>query len=423
MTMDISKEHVEYLASALESHVVTYHTAARDLGIHVAKSKTMLLSYYLANKSRVTASFIATGTRKNGLVVRLFETETDLTENCALTFDTVHTVHVYCLLLIENSFLTAEIALEERKHQTDVSKLASYHALGLIKGPELKKGQLAARNPVSGSASSPSIKEPARAYKSTDEKSGTAAEASEKTEKPKLAYQSRKQQPTNSLLSNYVSRKGERNTKANALPASKRPLLETPLFEYKSRKLEKLQPKERVVLSSVNVEDEPADEPMDEAPAAKPAKPAITESELNNLFLDDDFTDDDAKNGDGADDMEVDQPIVVEHAEDENDDNIDSETQSMPTQTPLLPKDDVWKSMLSNSPAPTPAAPEKKPESETTVDEDGYFTLYKKPDPKPEPSKKPARQPVKPAARAAKPTKKNDGKKKQASVMSFFQKR
>ncbi|QBM90268.1 DNA polymerase delta subunit 3 [Metschnikowia aff. pulcherrima] len=420
MTMDISKEHVEYLASALESHVVTYHTAARDLGIHVAKSKTMLLSYYLANKSRVTASFIATGTRKNGLVVRLFETETDLTENCALTFDTVHTVHVYCLLLIENSFLTAEIALEERKHQTDVSKLASYHALGLIKGPELKKGQLSARNSVSGGASSPSIKEPAKASKSTDEKSGTAAEASEKTEKPKLAYQSRKQQPTNSLLSNYVSRKGERNTKVNALPASKRPLLETPLFEYKSRKLEKLQPKERVVLSSVNVEDEPADEPMDEAPAAKPA---ITETELNNLFLDDDFTDDDAKNGDGADDMEVDQPIVVEHAEDENDDNIDSETQSLPTQTPLLPKDDVWKSMRSNSPAPTPAAPEKQPESETTVDEDGYFTLYKKPDPKPEPSKKPARQPVKPAARAAKPTKKNDGKKKQASVMSFFQKR
>ncbi|KAM9916747.1 hypothetical protein OXX80_013500, partial [Metschnikowia pulcherrima] len=162
---------------------------------------------------------------------------------------------------------------------------------------------------------------------------------------------------------------------------------ETPSFEYKSRKLEKSQPKERVVSSSVNVEDEPADEPMDEAPAAKPAKPAITETELNNLFLDDDFTDDDAKNGDGADDMEVDQPIVVEHAEDENDDNIDSETQSLPTQTPSLPKDDVWKSMSSNSPAPTPAAPEKKPESETTVDEDGYFTSYKKPDPKPEPSK------------------------------------
>ncbi|KAM9901057.1 hypothetical protein OXX79_004766 [Metschnikowia pulcherrima] len=408
MTMDISKEHVEYLASALESHVVTYHTAARDLGIHVAKSKTMLSSYYLANKSRVTASFIATGTRKNGLVVRLFETETDLTENCASTFDTVHTVHVYCLSSIENSFSTAEIALEERKHQTDVSKLASYHALGLIKGPELKKRPACSKKFCLWRRIQPS---------------GTAAEASEKTEKPKLAYQSRKQQPTNSLLSNYVSRKGERNTKANASPASKRPSSETPSFEYKSRKLEKSQPKERVVSSSVNVEDEPADEPMEEAPAAKPAKPAITETELNNLFLDDDFTDDDTKNGGGADDMEVDQPIVVEHTEDENDDNIDSETQSMPTQTPSLPKDDVWKSMSSNLPAPTPAAPEKKPESETTVDEDGYFTSYKKPDPKPEPSKKPARQPVKPAARAAKPTKKNDGKKKQASVMSFFQKR
>lgn len=414
--MDIAKEHVEYISTQLESKVVTYHTAARDLGIHVSKSKTVLLEYYQANKTRVSASFIATGTRQGNLLVRVFESEADLTEKCRLAFDVVLTVHVYCLLLAKNSFSHSEIAMEERKHAIDFSKLADYHSLGLIKGPELERTK--AKQAIATATSTPT-RTPIKSSTAEPKKADTPTKSEKTAEKPKFVYQSRKQQPKTSMLSNYVSRKAEKKTTTttDSSVGEKRPAPEKPLYEYKSRKLESLQPKERVVVSNIDPEDDIAEEAVEAAPAPKLN---VTESELQNMFLDD-FTDDDEKKND-AQDMEVDEPIVVEHVEkDQGDEDEQSkETQAETQQTALIPKDDIWKSMTSNAAAATPETEKQaSPAPETTVDDDGYFTLYKKSDPKPEPMKrKPTQQP-----KPAKPAKKGDGKKKQASVMSFFQKR
>ncbi|OBA22171.1 hypothetical protein METBIDRAFT_39424 [Metschnikowia bicuspidata var. bicuspidata NRRL YB-4993] len=397
--MDIAKEHVEYISSALKSHVVTYHTAARDLGIHVSKSKAMLLNYYQANKTRVAASFVATGTRLGNLAVRVFESEADLTENCDSFFDSVNTVHVYSLLANTNSFTLVAIAMEERIHCTNLEALDTYWDLGLIQGPTLERCLKARAAP----STIPKSHATAQLRPTESEETKSQSTPTDETEKPKpkLVYQSRKQQPKSSLLSSYVSRKSEKNsTTGKALGAPKRALLDRPLYEYKSRKLEQLQPKERVVVSTEGDENEVADELMEDAPPL--TKPTVTESELHKMFLDD-FTDDEKV--DGALEMEVDQPIVVENTENEQSDApMEEPAEPEIPQALLLPKNDIWKSMSSASPVPdSSTAKPASPAPETTVDDDGYFTLYKQSEPKPAP--------------------KTDGKKKQASVMSFFLKR
>ncbi|GEQ66948.1 hypothetical protein JCM33374_g611 [Metschnikowia sp. JCM 33374] len=426
MTMDITKDHVEYIAGTLETKVVTYHTAARDLGIHVSESKAILSSYYRANKSRVTASFVATGTRQGSLVVRVFDSEADLTEKCNSVFDAVNTVHVYCLSSSKNSFTSVDIALEERKHSTDLSKLANYHSLGLLEGPELERScSSKAKGGSIVTSGSPSVEPKQKSAVSEEQKPDPAPKTEKAPEKPKLVYQSRKQQPKTSSISNYVSRKSEKTKPTGTNPGTstssvqKRPAQDKPSYEYKSRKVERSQPKERVVVSNIDAENDVADEVMEDVP---PPKPSVTETELNDLFLDD-FTDEDEKDT-GNQEMEIDQPIVVDQAE--QDPSVGSPTgehaEEEKQEQQQLPKDDIWTSMSSKSPAPEPVVQnEDIPAPETTVDEDGYFTSYKKSEPKPEPEKKKTLR--KPPPKPTKPIKKSDGKLKQTSLMSFFGKK
>lgn len=364
MTMDITKDEVEYLSSALETHVVTYHSAARELNIHVSRSKEMLFAYYKANKGKLTASFIATGTRGSSTVVKLAKTEADLAELSA-SLDKINTVHVYGVSLAENSFSPAEIALEELQHPTDHAKIDSYHELGLTKGPALVVcGKRTVTVPVPKA-------EP------------------KKVDKEPVKYQLRKEATKPSMISNYVSRKGEKS-----IPAKRE--AEKPAYQYKSRKIEKAQPKERVVISS-----------MEEEPEATVESASKATGDVKNLFLDDlsDFSDDNAP--------EVDEPIAVEES---------TEPVELKTTAPLVPEDSILRSLTSASAtslAHATPAPEEKPE--TTIDEDGYITSYRKEAIK-EPKKDTRKAAADVAPKAAK-SKKPDGQKKQASLMSFFGKR
>lgn len=399
MTMDLAKEEVEYLAGALETHVVTYHTAARDLGVHVAAAKRLLAEYYAANRNTLSAQYIATGTRLGSPVVQLVE-EADLAAQTEL-FD-VHTVHVYCLLLAKHLFSTTDMALEELRHPVERAKMAQYYAQGLIEGPDLSA---VAAEPVKKLQLPKKVQLPKRAAK-PDVRAEPAAKKQATEQKPKLEYKLRKEKAkTPSLLSNYVSRKTEKS----ASPAPKPEKADKPDYQYKSRKQEKLQPKERVVMSTVGDDEEPEEAAAEKRP---------TETDLNALFMDD-FTDED----DNAAAAEEEQPVVVEHAEEPE--------EAAPKTANTVPQDSIFRSMSlnstsashSNSPAPER---EPSPPAETTVDEDGYFTTYKPKAeaPKSAPAKDAPKEAPKRAAPAAKAGKtKADGKKKQASLMSFFGKR
>lgn len=384
--MDISKDDVEYLSSALESHVVTYHTAARDLNIHVSKAKQMLLDYYNLNKERVTASYVVTGTRLGNTVVRVFQNETEFNSQAAL-LDSIRTVHVYCLAL--NNIVHSEVALEELRHPVDLADLPRYYALGLTKGTELDKVE------VRGKPAPP--KQQSEKQKPQTEKPQTEAPKPE----PKLEYRSRKEKPKQPTpISNYVSRKGESKLTVPAKRASD----SKPAYQYKSRKAEQSQPKERVVISSMEEEEPPAEIAAETAPAA-------AKSDLNNLFLDDlsDFSDD------TKDDAE--EPIVVENKD--HDAVAGTANDKSASVAPQVPEDLILRSLASSKKSASPT-PQKSPTppSQTSVDDDGYITTYRAKDPAP----KKALAPPRDAVEVAK-AKKTDGKKKQASLMSFFDKR
>lgn len=395
--MDISAEEVKYLSAALETRPVTYHTAARDLNLHVSKSKKMLLDYFNVNKNSVTASFVVSGTRQGNTVIKVYANETELASQTD-AFDEIRTVHVYSLSLSKNSILNSEIAVEELRHPVDLANLPHAYTLGLTKGTDVAHVVAQAPKPATGQ---PQPKPEASRTKPE------APKAKPEAPKPKLEYQSRKEKAkTPSLISNYVSRKGE--APKLAVPA-KRETSTKPSYQYKSRKTEQSQPKERVVMS--NVDDD--DMQVDAVAPSNVADPASTgKSDLNNLFLDDlsDFSDDTRD--------DADEPIAVESSDPDRAQKPADDDSSAPSEVPE-PENSILRTLAAST-TPNSATPQHSPSPapQTTVDEDGYITTYRAKDPVP---KKPSVQdPVK-VARA--PSKKTDGKKKQASLMSFFGKR
>lgn len=382
MTMGIPQSQVEYLAQTLQTRPVTYHTAARDLKIHVSKSKEMLFEYYNVNKDRLNASFLVTGTRQGNTVVHVFQNETEYASQTA-DFDEIRSVHVYCLSEAKNVFLASEIALEELQHKVDIGSLAQYYDCGLTKGTDVSAGAQIRRG---GSESRNAPEHTKKVDVKTELKPKIEEEHKSQTEQPrrKLEYQSRKEKATPSILSNYVSRKTESKVPEKRTAPAK------PAFQYKSRKVEQNQPKERVVMSM-------EDEPEHEEP-----QPVST---MENLFLDDlsDFSD-------TVDDIE--EPIVVETKAEET----EKSEEAKQSPAPQVPEDSIFRTMTSNTPAQrTPTPP-----PQTTVDDDGYITTYRAKDPVKEPVKEPVRKAQERVNKPKKNDKKNDGKKKQASLMSFF---
>lgn len=395
MTMEVSEKEVEYISNQIETRAITYHTVCRELKLSPARSKRLLAEYYLANKKSLCATFVASGKKDGISVLSRFETEQDLEENVA-TFDHITTVHVYSIQLEKNSITNVEVALEELLHLTKLDSVTELHKLGLIKGPTVER----LNSPIKQTLSS-SRKDNATTKSDLARHSQHNAVAESKN--PAMVYQSRKSAPKPSLMSGYISRKSEN-------PKVREHVVEQPkkTYQYNSRKSEQTEPKERVVVSHADDEEE-----------ANDRKPEVVQptgvTDLNNLFLDDDFTDEegDVKGNDVAE--EETQPIAVEGEE---------ELAAAPAvSAPTVPEDSILRSFTSSSSsknsfnAETPPAP--LPPKETTVDQDGYFTLYKRSEPESvkAPLKKPKLETTKTTAT------KGDTKKKQASLMSFFGKR
>lgn len=396
MTMDISKKEVEYLSSTLETHTVTYRTAARDLNIHISKSKQMLYEYYNLNRTTVNASFAITGTRHGNTIVQIFNSEDEFSSQKD-QFEEVRAVHVYCLMLAKNHPLVSDIAIEDQRNPVDLADLGRYYKLGLTKGVDIANIEHLDKKPVERLQKL----EPKLDLK--ESKMELAATASSK---PKLEYQSRKEKArAPSLISNYVSRKGEAKT---AVPAKRENSAKTS-YQYKSRKLEQSQPKERVVMSSMADDD---DMDVDSAPKDVDSAPKTTgtpqaSTDLNNLFLDDlsDFSDDTREDA-------GEEPIVVEDPE-------DSSPQQNELQPAKVPEDSIFRTMVNKSASPVPQ--QATPPPVTTVDEDGYITTYRAKESKE--AKETKRVPARVGGAKPKTDKKSDGKLKQASLMSFFGKR
>lgn len=377
MTMDVLREHVEYLATRLRDNVVTYKTASRDLDMHVSRSKQLLWSYYLANRSRTNASFIVSGTHHSGTKIAYYDTQNELETRIHDEFDDVACVHVYSLTLTEASFSLPQVALEELKQPCgEVEKLWQ---IGFTEGP--------AKIPV---GKAPSETAPA-----------APKPVSEAEHKPEPKAAAKPKAP--SITSKYVSRKTENKDVA----PKKRGAAQTPLtYQYKSRKTEAKPVKERVVMSTG--EDGGTDD-LDSVKAAS----RVPTTDLNQLFLDDmsDFSEDDNNQ---APVPEAAEPIAVEHEESEHEDQ-EPETETVEKKSGPLDG-------LASDRLPSPAAPPREASREPTVDEDGYITTYRASDTKPEAAQtdQASRTPSVAPKRILKPPKKGDGKKKQASLMSFF---
>lgn len=461
MTMDIPAQHVEHVARALEAGPVTYHTVSRALRLHVHVAKKLLFAYYSANKSRVLASFLVSGAHRGRRVLKLFESEVDLSENCHTYVDSVECVHVYCLSFTKNAFSPLEIALAELNHPVPSE---GAELLGVTRGPALTPVVLAVRKGQDPAKAKSLGKTPASGDQAVKNAEAKKPEPVLVQEKPKLVYQSRKQQPKASALSGYVSRKGER-TPGERIPGERTPGKRSgepaAKYTYKLRKLEAQQPKERVVMSNA--------EPPEEEDVAVSNQQARhlqpSHSDLQNLFMDD-FSDEDAGKSDSGSVPEKNEPIIVDLKDDskmggvEGGDGIEgnedgaegdrdvSERNAMGKEKAShipetaeetnkeanesgnaiegrkkIPDSDPSASILQDLPAKALDEAAEPIVSETIVDEDGYFTLYKQ-TPKPEAKPAPARELPRPRTSnttAAAKTGKNG--KKQSSLMNFFGKR
>lgn len=399
MTMDISPDQVRYIADKLDSHTVTFSLLSRDLGLHVSRAKRVLYAYYSLNKEKLNALYVASGTQGTKKVVKIVETP----EESALLdqFDQISSIHIFSISQSLFNFSNSDIALEHLRRPVNFDKVESYYEQSMIRGRPFKVRRNAPRPKAEPVKPREEIKK----------------EAPKTESKPKLQYQSRKEKPQTSLLSNYVSRKGESKQKEDE--SKKRKSEQTSGYQYKSRKTESKQPKERVIVSH----DSEVYEPEEEEKQKKPA-PAKT-TDLNTLFLDDlsDFSDHDDTN----EAQEKDEPIMVE--EDVKD---KPQEEAKATVAPLLPQNSSLRSLTSKSPTPQAGenagtarageSEEHEPETEpvTTIDDEGYI-VTKKTEPKKE-AKPAARKPT-PAKKSTSSSKKSDGPKKQALLMSFFDRR
>lgn len=404
--MDFSKQEVEYISLALQKGPVTFNGVSTDLTIHITKAKLLLYNYYQTNQDQVSASFIATGTRQGNHLVKLLHGE-DEAKDADHYFDQLDCVHIYSLALATNSFTDSEIAMYELNHSIDPAKLGEQYLLGTIRGPDLTAiVQHVKPQPAPSVPSAP-------VQKRETPQQTAKPKATEPGPKKKLEYTSRKEKPQPLLLSGYVSRKGEKRPQESEKPKP----VSKPTYQYKSRKVEQSQPKERVVVSQMEPDND-----MDMEPEP-PVGANVPKTDINKLFLDDlsDFDDD------SMDVDQPDQPIIVEPIVVDDIDEPEMAVDSPKVSAPQIPQDSVFRSLASKPSATEPEFTPEPEKTETTIDEDGYITTYRA-----KPASKPAAKPA--AQEGEKPTpatkkrmdtekKKNDGKKKQTSLMSFFGKR
>lgn len=367
--MDASSDQVEYLSSTLlkSRTPVTYHTLTRELKIHQNNAKNILHEFYSANRDKILASFIITGKNKNRTLIRLCKDESNLESDVKL-FEDIHGIHVYSLQTKELQMNYESIVVEELKYTVDHAKRDEYFKIGMIKGPNLVVVDLKRALPVQTKAA---------AVKQSVVSSSSGNDAANKVPKSTgltSGYVSRKATNDNrssdrsktESISNYTSRKSGASNK----PAKRSVTAPTTGYQYKSRKLEKQQPKERVIISHEENHDNNDDEIHEKREEKK------NTSDLNNLFIDD-FSDESDQE---QRDVEKEEPIVVDEK------NKKSQSSKNSKQT-------------ASTPTPTAETVEPVKIEQDAVDDDGYMTSFK------------SNNPVK---------NKQDKKKTQSSLMNFF---
>lgn len=391
MTTDASADQAEYLSTLLleEKGFTTYRTAARALKVHPDTAKQLLYDFYDRNRDHLSASFVTTGRTENGVLVRL-SSEKDL-QSVIVDFAIVHTSHVYSLVSKKATVSNFDVSLLELNNPVDHANLDWHHKNGLIRGPELRAGAKAAsRAPPSNTTSTKSPAGVSYTPRKQAEKEDNTPKAPAPAAKPK-----------SDLSSRYVSRKAEKK-ETQAKKSDQKPA-----FQYKSRKNEPPKVKERVVISE-NAHD-------DEMETDEPAVPKATSSELQNLFLDNlsDFSDDDKP-------IDKDEPVIVP----DNDEDAAEELETKPATSEEA--SEPSRSILTQLPTKSSEQPEPEealPPQENTVDEDGYITSFSKRPGPAEPRKAEKKQRTVPEPKQSDQNKPKDGKKKQTSLMNFFQKR
>lgn len=411
MTMDIGNLEVEYLSDSIfqKQDPVTFHTLSRKLKIHHAQAKRALYEFYTANRDKVSANFVVTGVDFEGNTkIKLCDDSTN-DDKLKELFKHVHGVHVYCLKNKSVTISDAQLAVHERSFPVDYTSLAEYYKSGLIQGPKLTvKDNSVVRVPVANRSSTPVKKEPSPSdVKKSEPKLVSAGLTSGYVSRKAGATAGKKQQPTADITSGYVSRKTEKTPPVLA-GTSPAPSSSKTGYQYKSRKAEKNQPKERVVVSSH--QDEPED--LEDISVAKQKK--AKSEELQKLFEDDDsdFSDD-------TEDVIKAEPIVVEHPielhkEEGNPQEAEQTELVEPEKNHSEPESEP------DHQASAPEQTEAEPEVESYVDEDGYLVTVNKKKKSPVPSSRP----VKRASSPLPSTSSKDPKKKrtgQSSLMNFFQ--
>lgn len=411
MTMDMTSSEVEYLTENLfqKQEAVTFHALSRTLKIHHAQAKTALYEFYIANKDKLSANFVVTGTNNGGSTSIKLCDENSVEEVLKEHFKGIHGIHIYSLTQRGVSISDIQLAVHERSFPVNYENLADLYKKGLIQGPkltvqdptaqatEIKRENVSVRK----EATPPDLKKSDLKPVSTGLTSGYVSR--------KAGAAAAKKQPTADITSGYTSRKSEKTPPVRTATASPTPPAKT-AYQYKSRKAEKNQPKERVVVSSH--QDEPED--VEDVSSSKQKK--ANSEELQKLFEDDDsdFSDD-------TEDVIKNEPIVVEQTADrvEEENSIESEPVTIPE--PAIESEPEPNFKDSSESTELKQTEEEEPEVESYVDEDGYLVTVnkKKKSPAPVATSRPAKRATIPTTSASSkdPKKKKTG---QSSLMSFF---
>lgn len=420
MTTDASSNEYDALSKCLivNREVVTYHTIARSFNLHINQAKSLLYDFYRQNRDTLTASFVISGHSSRGIEVRLSKDETRLEED-AKDFDKINGIHVYSLCQKDLQVSNVDIAVEESKHPTQYDKVDDIFTRGMIKGLDLVAGEIVLppaerKSTASSTISTPNQSPTKRKLKSAGLSSGYVSRKAQKSEPSKENRASTR--PKTDLLSNYTSRKGE-NSKQRTTEQRSATEPVSSGYQYRSRKLEKKAPKERVIVSNdgqEGLEENDNEIPKQEERSSSTKNTQKNVSDLNNLF-NDEFSDESdhqeeapepimvgTKAGDAADDNEEQSSAVTG--------SHDAKSKPAPTTASKkeLPKDPNQKqldmdtlraSKLTSPSSETKPAQENEPK-ESKVDESGYITSYRK--------------------NNTSGNTKGDKKKAQASLMNFF---
>lgn len=420
MTTDASSNEYDALSKCLivNREVVTYHTIARSFNLHMNQAKSLLYDFYRQNRDTLTASFVISGQSPKGIEVRLSKTEAQLEED-AKDFHNINGIHVYSLCQKDLQVSNADIAIEESKYPTQYDKVSDFFTRGMIKGLDLVAGETAPppverKSTASSTVSTPNQSPTKRKLKSAGLNSGYVSRKAQKTEPSKDNRASTR--PRTDLLSNYTSRKGENNKQRTAEQRSATEPV-TSGYQYKSRKLEKKAPRERVIVSNDGQEDEEENDcviPKQEERTTSTKNTQKNISDLNNLF-NDEFSDESdhqeeapepimigAKAGDAADGNEEQSSTAAGSHDAKSKPSSTISRRKEPLKDPNQKKLDMdtLRASKLTSPSSETKPPQENEPKETKVDENGYITSYRR-------NNTPSNA-------------KGDKKKAQTSLMNFF---